>query len=46
VWQQWVKLYLPNLISRKKRRNEERNISVNDVVLIADPGLLRGESKL
>ena len=46
VWQQWVKLYLPSLISRKKWRNEERNISVNDVVLVADPGLLRGEWKL
>ena len=46
VWQQWVKPYLPSLISRKKWRNEERNISVNDVVLVAVPGLLRGEWKL
>ncbi len=45
VWQQWVKLYLPSLISRKKWRNEERNISVNDVVLVADLGVLHGKWK-
>ena len=45
VWQQWVKLYLPTLISRKKCKTEERSIK-NDVVLICEPGPLCGEWKL
>ena len=46
VWQQWIKLYLPTLISRKKWQKEERNIKVNDVVLISEPSKIRGEWKL
>ena len=46
VWQQWVKLYLPTLLNRKKWKTEERNLSVNDVVIIFEPNLKRGEWKL
>ena len=46
VWQQWIKLYLPSLISRKKWKTEEKNLEVNDVVLIGEAGPLCGEWKL
>ncbi|XP_028411629.1 uncharacterized protein LOC114534388 [Dendronephthya gigantea] len=46
VWQQWIKLYLPSLMSRRKWKTEERNVAVNDVVLVVESGGLRGEWKL
>ena len=46
VWQQWVKLYLPTLLTRKKWKTEERNLSVSDVVIVFEPNLKRGEWKL
>ncbi len=42
IWHQWIKLYIPTLMARKKWKTEEQNIKINDVVLIADPGPLRG----
>lgn len=42
-WDLWIKLYLPTLITRKKWKQPVPNIEVDDVVLIADKNLPRGQ---
>ena len=41
-WKRWYRDVFPNLIIRQKWHVDERNIKVNDVVLIQDSNALRG----
>ena len=45
-WKRWYRDVFPNLIIRQKWHVDERNIKVNDVVLIQDSNALRGNYKL
>ncbi|XP_062715630.1 uncharacterized protein LOC134291645 [Aedes albopictus] len=40
-WRRWVRYYLPDLTRRSKWYNKVKPISVNDVVVVVDPGLPR-----
>ena len=41
-WERWTKEYLPLLVQRSKWRQDQRNLQVGDLVLMADPNLSRG----
>ena len=41
-WKRWTKEYLPTLVQRSKWRQDQRNLQVGDLVLMADPNLSRG----
>ncbi|XP_052778064.1 uncharacterized protein LOC128215419 [Mya arenaria] len=41
-WRRWVKEYVPNLLERQKWQDVQRNIEVNDLVLVCDESLPRG----
>ena len=41
-WKRWAKEYLPTLTVRKKWQKDVRNVSVGDLVLLADPNSPRG----
>lgn len=41
-WRRWVKEYIPNLQSRQKWRNPQRNLNVGDIVLVVDEKTERG----
>ncbi|TRY71500.1 hypothetical protein TCAL_13709 [Tigriopus californicus] len=43
VWKIWHANYLPTLIVQAKWKSEEKNLEVNDVVLIVDPLIPRGQ---
>ena len=43
LWQRWLKEYLPSLTVRTKWTIEKRNHQVNDLVLIVDPKVPRGQ---
>jgi len=42
-WRRWVREYLPTLQVRQKWYNLQRNVSVNDLVLVCDEQLSRGK---
>ena len=42
-WRRWSVEVLPNLIPRKKWNGKNRNVSVDDWVIIADPNAVRGK---
>ena len=41
-WKQWIREWLPTLNARKKWFKEEKDIEVDDIVIIFDPDTLRG----
>ncbi|TRY81024.1 hypothetical protein TCAL_12800, partial [Tigriopus californicus] len=43
IWKRWQEDYLPGLITRAKWRSINRNILVNDLVLIVEQGLPRNQ---
>ncbi|XP_068697160.1 uncharacterized protein [Montipora foliosa] len=43
VWSRWLKEYLPALIERKKWNLPSHNLSVGDLVLVADEKTQRGD---
>ena len=45
-WRKWSQLAGPNLFIRNKWHTKERNVSVGDVVWLADQNALRGQYKL
>ena len=42
-WKRWVKEYLPALQPRQKWQRKTRNLQVNDVVLVVDDNIPRGQ---
>ena len=42
-WKRWVSEYLPTLQQRQKWRQEERNVQINDLVLLVDSSCSRGQ---
>jgi hypothetical protein len=42
-WRRWVREYLPTLQVRQRWHNTQRNVSVNDLVLVCDEQLSRGK---
>ena len=45
-WRKWSQLAGPNLFIRNKWHTKERNVTVGDVVWLADQNALRGQYKL
>lgn len=45
-WKSWIRDVFPLLVPRRKWNTDRRNVRVDDVVLIADPNLVRGQWKL
>ena len=45
-WKKWTQEVFPNLVIEPKWHTERRNVKVNDVVLVQDANLVRGEWKL
>ena len=45
-WKKWTRDYFPSLLVQPKWRTFQRNMAVNDVVIIKDNDSLRGEWKL
>ena len=46
LWNKWRHEYLPSLQERKKWNEVKGNLMVNDIVIIHDEGLVRGQWKL
>ncbi|TRY71895.1 hypothetical protein TCAL_14851 [Tigriopus californicus] len=46
VWTRWNKEFLPLLLARDKWKTRNRNLMVDDVVLVVDPLALRGQWKI
>ena len=44
-WRKWTIFYFPSLIIRKKWHTEHRNLTVDDIVIIQDKDLPRGQWK-
>lgn len=42
-WKRWSRDVFPALVTRKKWRSKERNVRVNDVVVVADSNAIRGK---
>lgn len=45
-WRHWTSLYAPALVGQSKWLKEGRDLKVNDVVLVADLNVLKGEYRL
>ena len=45
-WNHWTKLYAPTLIRQSKWLHGNRDIAIGDIVIVADPGVLRGSYRL
>ncbi|XP_071088959.1 uncharacterized protein [Haliotis cracherodii] len=45
-WKRWIRDVFPTLVPRKKWNVHRRNVSVNDVIVMADPNAVRGQWKL
>lgn len=43
VWRRWKKEYLPSLTVRNKWKLEQRNLKVDDLVIVVDENLPRGQ---
>ena len=43
IWKRWLTEYLPSLTVRHKWTKEDRNLRVNDMVLLVDEHLPRGQ---
>ena len=46
IWQRWKKEYLPALTVRNKWKKDQRNLQVDDLVILVDDGLPRGQWSL
>ena len=42
-WHRWLREWLPTLNRRTKWQKEQKDVQVNDVVLVIDPGTPRGQ---
>ena len=45
-WTHWMELFAPSLVYRQKWHEKERDVQVNDVVLILDSDTFRGQYRL
>ena len=45
-WKRWSREVFPNLVIEPKWHTERRNVKINDVVMIQDSNVVRGEWKL
>jgi hypothetical protein len=45
-WEEWIKLYAPSLVVRRKWHVNTRNLRPGDIVMIADKNVMRGEYRL
>ena len=45
-WSNWTKLYFPTLLWQQKWHHLKRNLQVNDVCVLSDSGVFRGEWRL
>ena len=45
-WKKWTREFFPSLLIRQKWHTERRNLQEDDIVLIQDSGLIRGQWKL
>ena len=45
-WKKWTTFYFASLIIRKKWHHEQRNLAINDVVILYDKDLPRGQWKI
>ena len=45
-WLNWTKLFFPSLVIRQKWHVEKRNLRKNDVCVVKDSNLLRGEWRI
>ncbi|XP_014667636.1 PREDICTED: uncharacterized protein LOC106809165 [Priapulus caudatus] len=45
-WKSWIRDVFPLLVPRRKWNVDRRNVRVDDVVLMADPNMIRGQWKL
>ena len=45
-WKKWTRDYFPSLIIQQKWHTAQRNVSVDDVVLVRDNNALRGSGNL
>ena len=45
-WNRWIKEYIPSLQQRHKWQQEQRNVRVGDIVLIADDNVKRNQWRL
>lgn len=45
-WKSWIRDVFPLLVPRRKWNVDRRNVKVDDIVLIADPNVVRGQWKL
>ena len=45
-WKRWSREVFPNLVVEPKWHTERRNVKINDVVMIQDSNVVRGEWKL
>ena len=43
IWKRWKKEYLPSLTIRNTWKSEQRNLKVNDLVILVDDNLPRGQ---
>ncbi|CAG2227654.1 unnamed protein product [Mytilus edulis] len=42
-WKRWLREYLPTLQQRRKWQREERDVEIDDIVLVADERIQRGQ---
>ena len=42
-WKRWIKEYLPALQTRQRWQRQTRNLNANDIVLVADENIPRGQ---
>ena len=42
-WKRWARDVFPQLVPRKKWTTENRNVQVDDVVIVAEPNAIRGK---
>ena len=45
-WKVWVKVYFPSLLLRQKWHTERRNLMENDICILKDSNVFRGEWRL
>ena len=45
-WSNWIKLYFPSLVIRQKWHVAKRNVQKNDICVVKDSNLLRGEWRI
>ena len=45
-WRKWIQDFFPTLIVRQKWHNKVRNVKINDVVMVQDSNMIRGQWKI